>query len=304
VPLTSAQPSARGTAPPGHAARDQGAEDAADAGDRGEQADDNWRQPDDTYEENDQERRVAGERKVGDGPEDTQLPQERVAQDQQQSICDLPPQRATTTRRGRSLRGRVTRSSGRTAGTEQACRGHHETDGVKEQRRDGAEQLSDQASQARPGEGRRGRAALHFRVALDQLLGRDHRWQVDLVRSHEQDTGRPREQLNDDDQARGQDARSGRDGHAGVQGGRYDVARDHHPPGGQAIYPAPAGSPMTSQGSHAAAVSTLTASVLACSTVTATSGTPTMAIALPTLLTVSPIHSSRNVRCHSRPPCL
>jgi len=61
---------------------------------------------------------------------------------------------------------------------------------------------------------------------------------------------------------------------------------------------------MTSQGSHAAAVSTLTANVLACSTVTATSGTPTMAIALPTWLTVSPIHSSRNLRRHSSPPCL
>ena len=43
---------------------------------------------------------------------------------------------------------------------------------------------------------------------------------------------------------------------------------------GQRSTHAPAGSPMTSQGSHAAAVSTPTVNVLACSTMTATSGTP------------------------------
>jgi hypothetical protein len=59
---------------------------------------------------------------------------------------------------------------------------------------------------------------------------------------------------------------------------------------------------MTSHGSQPAAVSTPTTNVLACSTMTATSGTPTMAIALPSWLTVSPIHSSRNLRCRSSPP--
>src|SRR5215469_3376435 len=71
---------------------------------------------------------------------------------------------------------------------------------------------------------------------------------------------------------------------------------------GQRSTHAPAGSPMTSQGSHAAAASTPTANVLACSTVTATSGTPTRAMALPSWLIVSPVHSSRKLRCRSSPP--
>ncbi|HTS99429.1 MAG TPA: hypothetical protein VMI33_22695 [Streptosporangiaceae bacterium] len=71
---------------------------------------------------------------------------------------------------------------------------------------------------------------------------------------------------------------------------------------GQRSTHAPAGSPMTSQGSHAAAASTPTASGPACSTMTATSGTPTTAIALPSWLTVSPIQSSRKLRCRSSPP--
>ena len=65
---------------------------------------------------------------------------------------------------------------------------------------------------------------------------------------------------------------------------------------------APAGRPMISHGSHAAAVSPPTTNVLACSTMTATSGTPTTAMALPSWLTVSPIHSSRKLRCRSSPP--
>jgi hypothetical protein len=65
---------------------------------------------------------------------------------------------------------------------------------------------------------------------------------------------------------------------------------------------APAGKPMSSHGSHPAAVSTPTTNVLACSTMTATSGTPTTAIALPSWLTVSPVHSSRKLRCRSSPP--
>ena len=65
---------------------------------------------------------------------------------------------------------------------------------------------------------------------------------------------------------------------------------------------APAGKPMSSHGSHPAAVSTPTTNVLACSTMTATSGTPTTAMALPSWLTVSPIHSSRKLRCRSSPP--
>ena len=59
---------------------------------------------------------------------------------------------------------------------------------------------------------------------------------------------------------------------------------------------------MSSQGRYAAAVSAATAKVLAWSTVTASNGTPTTAIALPAPLIVSPIHSSRKFRCHSRPP--
>src|SRR5215831_15542446 len=71
---------------------------------------------------------------------------------------------------------------------------------------------------------------------------------------------------------------------------------------GQRSTQAPAGRPMTSQGSHAAAASTPTVNVPACSTVTATSGTPTRAMALPSWLTVSPVHSSRKLRCRSSPP--
>ena len=46
----------------------------------------------------------------------------------------------------------------------------------------------------------------------------------------------------------------------------------------------------------------VTAKVLACRAVTASSGTPAAAMAVPAPLTVSPIHSSRKFRCHSSPP--
>ena len=59
---------------------------------------------------------------------------------------------------------------------------------------------------------------------------------------------------------------------------------------------------MTSHGTKAAAVKTETANVLAFNTITASSGTPTIAMALPTALTVSPIQSNRKFRCRSRPP--
>jgi hypothetical protein len=64
---------------------------------------------------------------------------------------------------------------------------------------------------------------------------------------------------------------------------------------------APAGSPMISQGRQADAVIAATATVLACRTVTASSGIPTTAMASPPLLIVWPIHSSRKLRCRSRP---
>jgi hypothetical protein len=65
---------------------------------------------------------------------------------------------------------------------------------------------------------------------------------------------------------------------------------------------APAGSPMTSQGSQAAAVSRVTANVPACSTMTAVSGTPTTAMALPSWLMVSPSQNRAKLRCQSSPP--
>jgi hypothetical protein len=61
---------------------------------------------------------------------------------------------------------------------------------------------------------------------------------------------------------------------------------------------------MTSHGTKAAPVKIETANVLAFNTITASSGTPTTAMALPTALTVSPIHSNRKFRCRSRPPTL
>jgi hypothetical protein len=60
---------------------------------------------------------------------------------------------------------------------------------------------------------------------------------------------------------------------------------------------APAGRPTIS---HAAAVSTLIASTLACSRVRATSGSGTTEMLLPRLLVVSPSHSSRKSRTASR----
>ena len=59
---------------------------------------------------------------------------------------------------------------------------------------------------------------------------------------------------------------------------------------------APAGRPTISQGSHAAAVSTLIANTPACSTVSATRGSATLEMLLPKLLVVSPIQSSRKSR--------
>ncbi|NYH81151.1 hypothetical protein SAMN05421678_101235 [Actinopolymorpha cephalotaxi] len=64
---------------------------------------------------------------------------------------------------------------------------------------------------------------------------------------------------------------------------------------------APAGRPMTSHGSQAAAASTLTASGGACRTVTATSGSATEVTELPRLLTLSPVHNSRNSRSRRSP---
>jgi len=65
---------------------------------------------------------------------------------------------------------------------------------------------------------------------------------------------------------------------------------------------APAGSPISSHGSHVIATSAVTANVPACRTVTAASGIATTAMAVPTWLTVSPDHSSRKSRCHRSPP--
>ncbi len=59
---------------------------------------------------------------------------------------------------------------------------------------------------------------------------------------------------------------------------------------------APAGSPIASQGSHAAAVSALTCKALACRVTTATSGTATPLMLVPTALVVSPVHNSRKSR--------
>lgn len=50
------------------------------------------------------------------------------------------------------------------------------------------------------------------------------------------------------------------------------------------------------------AVKAATMKVLACKTVTASSGIPTTAMALPTSLIVSPNHSNRKFRCHNSPP--
>ena len=72
--------------------------------------------------------------------------------------------------------------------------------------------------------------------------------------------------------------------------------------GGSRSIQAPAGRPMSSQGSQAAATSVLTVSVLACSTVTAISGITTTAIALPSWLIVSPNQSRRKLLCQSNPP--
>ncbi|WP_337823889.1 hypothetical protein [Amycolatopsis sp. A1MSW2902] len=57
---------------------------------------------------------------------------------------------------------------------------------------------------------------------------------------------------------------------------------------------APAGKPTASQGIQAAAVSEATSNVEACSTSKATNGTDALATALPTVLTVCPVHKRRN----------
>ncbi|GAB3393512.1 hypothetical protein GCM10027360_85830 [Amycolatopsis echigonensis] len=57
---------------------------------------------------------------------------------------------------------------------------------------------------------------------------------------------------------------------------------------------APAGNPTASHGTHAAAVSEATSNVEACRTSNATNGTDALATALPTVLTVCPVHKKRN----------
>lgn len=64
----------------------------------------------------------------------------------------------------------------------------------------------------------------------------------------------------------------------------------------------PAGTPTTSHGRYAAAVSAATTKVLARRYSTASSGIPTTAMAFPIMLTDSPTHSSRKFRCLSTPP--
>lgn len=64
---------------------------------------------------------------------------------------------------------------------------------------------------------------------------------------------------------------------------------------------APAGSPISSQGSQVSAASALTWKVLASRIATATSGIVMIDMLLPSLLVVSPSHSNRKSRCRSAP---
>ena len=67
---------------------------------------------------------------------------------------------------------------------------------------------------------------------------------------------------------------------------------------------APAGSPISSHGSHAAAVSRLTVNAPASSTCTAISGVATPATELPSRLTVMPAHSLRKAASRTTPRAL
>jgi hypothetical protein len=72
--------------------------------------------------------------------------------------------------------------------------------------------------------------------------------------------------------------------------------------GGSRSTHAPAGTPMMSQGSQIAALSTVTMNVLACRVSMATSGVTTMVTELPTSLILSPVQNRPKSRCRHRPP--
>src|SRR5690349_15266235 len=72
--------------------------------------------------------------------------------------------------------------------------------------------------------------------------------------------------------------------------------------GGSRSTHAPAGMPMTTQGSQTIAVSTVTTNVLVCRVSMATSGTTTTVTELPTSLMLSPVQNRRKFRCRHNPP--
>jgi len=65
---------------------------------------------------------------------------------------------------------------------------------------------------------------------------------------------------------------------------------------------APAGTPITTQGSQTIAVSTVTMNVLVCRVSMATSGITTRVTELPTSLMLSPAQNKRKFRCRNTPP--
>src|ERR1700678_4742348 len=64
---------------------------------------------------------------------------------------------------------------------------------------------------------------------------------------------------------------------------------------------APAGTPITTQGSQTIAVSTVTVNVLVCRVSMATSGLTTRVTELPTSLMLSPAQNKRKFRCRNSP---
>ena len=247
-----------------------------------------------TDQEDHQDGLVAGQPDVAGRAEDREHPQVRVPGDEAQPLGDVPAQRSGP------LRPAYAWFAG--ADAQEAHRGDQEAERVQQQRGDRTDELGDQTCEAGSDDVARGLGGLELRVALRQLLGSQQHRQVDLVGGFEEDprdagAERHHQQLRDGEPVQRGGQRHAEEGSAQNRSQTTITGRR-----GSRSTHAPAGRPISSQGSQAAAVSTATWKVPASRTATATRGSATVVTLLPTLLTAWPAQSSRKSRCRSSPP--
>jgi hypothetical protein len=210
----------------------------AEPGQRREQSRHARRHPDHADEEDDDQRGKPVEREVRQPDEDRQRPKIRIAEHKGHAIGHVPPQRRPPPSTRTFRRPRLRRLD-----HHEADRRHQEAHGVERQRRRRPDALSHHPRQPPSPEGRRRGAGLQLRIPLGELVGRDQRCQIHLVRRAENDRRRTRQQLNDEQLPNAQHPERVRHRHTRIQRGRRDVARDHQRPRPQPIHPRTGGQP-------------------------------------------------------------